>query len=201
MQNVHELRDADHRTKHERVAALSKIILFVLVEPRPALARVNQQRATVIRRPFAVLDQLLPAHNQGGVGLANGERLHDLSCLLHTGHGMPRFASVTVKPNSHSDSWPQRRQENFTTALLPSTGPHDELPASQTCISFCGALRGGLSSPNMSPVLLTSPASPIAASPRAALFRAGRAAAGGRCACRHTRGTQAWTRRCSCKAP
>src|SRR3569832_3012879 len=76
MQNVHELRDADHRTKHERVAALSNIILFVLVEPRPALARMNQQRAAVIRRPFAVLDQFLPAHDQGGVGLANCERLH-----------------------------------------------------------------------------------------------------------------------------
>src|SRR3569832_1217686 len=76
MQNVHELRDADHRTKHERVAALSKIILFVLVAPRPALARMIQLRAVVIRRPFAVLDQLLPAHDQGGGGLANSERLH-----------------------------------------------------------------------------------------------------------------------------
>src|SRR3569832_1086204 len=76
MQNVHELRDADHRAKHERVAALSKIILFVLVAPRPALARMNQQRAAVIRRPFAVLDQFLPALDQGGVGLANCERLH-----------------------------------------------------------------------------------------------------------------------------
>src|SRR3569832_2453669 len=76
MQNVHELRDADHRTNHERVAALSKIILFVLVEPRPALARMNQQQTTKKQQPNAVLDQFLPAHDQGGVGLANCERLH-----------------------------------------------------------------------------------------------------------------------------